>query len=223
MFVYTLLSLVDVAQARDLIPVITQAVAQPFGAIGVAPGPNSITSTAVDISPTIEAVSHVIFVALAAVVSYWAQSHIRDQADRSNFDTLIQKGVSLGMSKEAAALKGHPLNVDVGSAVAAHAIAFAQQQEPAMIKRLGLNDTDVAEHAVAALPAVDGPIHVDTVKGIANAAEGVPVVAPDLNALTAMFERALTQATEAVINRQYTGAAPVKPPPPPPPPPVAVV
>jgi hypothetical protein len=205
---------IDLAQARDLIPIVTQAAAQPFGAIGVAPTePSSLSSSVVDFSPTIEAVSHVVFVALAAVVSYWAQSHIRDQADRDNFDTLIQKGVSLGMAKEAAALKGHPLTADVGSAVAAHAIAFAQEQEPAMIKRLGLDDTDVAQHAIAALPAVDGPVHTDTVKGIANAAEGGPVATPDLAAITAMFERGLTQAVEAVVNKQYAGAAPAPKPP----------
>jgi hypothetical protein len=197
---------VGVAQAHDLIPVITQAVAQPLGAIGVPPETSSISSTAVDISPTIIAVSHVLFVALAAVVSYWAQGHIRDQADRDNFDTLIQKGVSFGMAKEASALKGHPLTADVGSAVAAHAIAFAQEQEPAMIKRLGLDDTDVAQHAIAALPAVDGPIHTDTVEAIAAAASGAPTASPDLAQITAMFERGLTQAVDAVINKQYTGA-----------------
>ncbi len=152
----------------------------------------------VDIAPLVKAFADAAIPVIGMLIYYLLQGHLKDTAARTAVLGAIENGVQFGMNKVDGALAGKPLNVQIGSDVAAHAVRYALDLVPDAAKRLDLSPTKLAKIAVAKLPGVEGAIGSDVIAGIAAAANGEAVKPVDMDDVT----KALMTIAETINKRQ---------------------
>jgi hypothetical protein len=175
----------------------------------------STASTAVDLAPLLQLVVQSLLVVVASVAAYFIQGHMKDDNARRTVLTAIENGVQFGMNKVNGALMGRPLDVQLGSSVAAQAVKYATTLVPDALARLGLGPEQLAKLAVAKLPAVDGHMSDDAIGEIAGVASGriAPPAKTDTAALVVELAPLLEQLIAAMLAKRAASAAapPVSP------------
>jgi hypothetical protein len=175
---------------------------------GVVAAP-AVNSTVANLAPIADALAKLVLAIIASVAYGFAQKHVKDERARRIVLAAIDNGVSAGMNSVDGALKGHPLNVALGSAVAAQAVKYAQATVPDALAHLGLDTAHITKIAVAKLPGVDGAIGDDALKSIVAAANGKP---PPMPATSDLAVQIIDLVRGAIANGSIKVQTPATPP-----------
>lgn len=168
-----------------------------------------ITATGVDLAPLLQTLIQLIAGVVVSVGVYFIQGHIKDDNARRTVLTAVENGVSFGMNKVNGALAGHPLNVPLGSSVAAQAVKYALSQVPDALDRLGIDEAKLAKMAIAKLPAVEGHISDDQISEIAAVAQGqAPAARTNPADLALALEPLLARLIEVQLAKRAAAAPP---------------
>lgn len=151
----------------------------------IAPVATAPNDTVANLAPAVDAVAKLLIAIIGSIAYGFIQSRVKDADARKMILAAVENAVAYGANRVDGALKDHPLNVQTGSAVVAHAIAYMQQTVPDALKRLGFDDVHLAKLVVAKLPGVDGAIPDAAITGIAAATKGQPAPMPSTDAMVA--------------------------------------
>lgn len=158
--------------------------------VAVAP---AAPSTVVDVASLVSGLAQLIFVIAGSVAAAIVNKHVKDADARKTILAALDNGVAYGMNKVEGALAGRPLTVNLGSAVAAQAVRYAQATVPDKLARLDLDAAHIAKIAVAKLPGVDGAITDADLAGIVAAAKGNAPPLPPAGDLAAQVIKIIRQ------------------------------
>lgn len=171
------------------------------GCAAMAQAPDAATS--VDISMIVDKVFMLALTGIAYLASTWIKGHLADKNAQDTLITGVENLTNSAINCEEGALKGHPLNVNVGSRVAAGALRHVLSTFPEEIARLGYTEPQLARMVVGYLPGVDGKIDDGMLSQIVSTATGKPPAMPSAADFGAVIAPMLKQVVEEAIESRY--------------------
>lgn len=188
--------------------VVSQALAQPIGAIGIQPETPTVEITNL-VSTAVQALGVMLLTAVAA----WLRSHLNDQAAQKTVLTAAENAVAYAENRLG--VKGdQPYTVPVASAIGRMALGYMNTHVAEASKHLGLDDQSLSRIIISKMPDVkDGGIDEGTFNGIVASASGKPPAPVDYSQLLQVFGPMVEQQIEAALTARAKGvpaAAPVK-------------
>lgn len=183
--------------------VISQAAAQPIGAIGVVPQTPTVEITNL-VSTAVQALGVMLLTAVAA----WLRNHLNDVAAQKTVLTAAENAVAYAENRIG--VKGdQPYTVPVASTIGRLALGYMNTHVGEAAKHLGLDDQSLSRIIIAKMPDIkDGGIDEGTFNGIVASASGKPPAPVDYSQLLTVFGPMISQQLEqALAARAVVGAA----------------
>lgn len=185
------------------------AVAQPALPTDAAPGMSSQVNLTAVLGPLV----HWLLLIGGCVGAVFINSHVEDKDARSVLDRALLNGISLGFNLVNGALAGNALTVDLGSKVAAKALAYVLEVASEEAGRFGLDAPALAKRIVARIPGMDGEIPPDLFAQIAKAATGdappVPATSEILELLGPVLAKAISDHFKTTKSGATSAGTPV--------------
>lgn len=160
---------------------VSQALAQPLGAIGVA------TTPTVEITNLVTTFIQAVGVALLTAIAAWTRKHLNNKQAQ---DTILRAAENaVAYAENRLGVKGdQPYSVPVASAIGRMALGYMNTHVAGYAKQLGLDDAGISRIIISKMPDVkDGGIDEGTFNGIAASASGKAPAPVDYGQLLQVF------------------------------------